>query len=83
MNQDCNCNARKCDCERVVSKNIEIDTPVSVEPTVKIGKIKQECGKPQICRTHGCEFIIKQTICVEIPICYDVGVDVGDSCTDC
>ena len=86
MNKDCNCatpSKKDCDCVSVICKNIEIDTPVSVDPSIKVGKIKRECGKPQICHVRGCEFVIKQTICVEIPICYDVDVDVGDSYTDC
>jgi len=85
MNKNCGCpicNNRDCNCESLTNKNIEINTPVNVEPTVKVGKIRRECGKPQICHVRGCEFVIKQTICVEIPICYDIDVDIGDSYTD-
>ena len=86
MDKSCNCpicNHSNCACERVINKDIEISTPVSASPIVKVGKIKRECCKPQICHVRGCEFVIKQIICVEIPICYDVDVDIGDSYTDC
>ena len=78
-------------CRSITKKPIEISTPVKIEPIVKVGKITKECGKPVICWdtekepdfTRACEFVIKQTIYVEIPICYDVETDVGESYVDC
>jgi len=82
---------RDCKCKSITKTPIEISTPVKIKPIVKVGRITEECGKPEICWCNekgsdckrACEFVIKQTIYVEIPICYDVETDVGESYVDC
>jgi len=78
-------------CKSITKTPIEISTPIKIEPIVKVGRITKECGKPEIrwdtekksdCN-RACEFVIKQTIYVEIPICYDVETDIGESYVDC
>ena len=92
MNNDCNCAAcRDTACRSTVKKNIDISTPVRVEPNVRAGRIRTECYRPRICPpTEGdfegnraCDFVIKQTINVEIPMFYDVETDIGESHIDC
>ena len=95
MNNNCSCSKNACGkdhkCRSITKKPIDIDTPVRVEPTVKVGRIKTEYQRPEVCWydegeadcKHACEFVIRQTISVEIPICYDVQTDVGESCVDC
>ena len=97
MNRNCDCSKAPCGrdhaCEHTVNQAVEINTPVSIEPTVNVGEIITECARSEICRRtetksncnhkRTCEFVIKQTICVEIPISYDVETDVGESYVDC
>ena len=78
-------------CKSTTKKPIDINTPVKLEPIVTVGRINTECAKPEISRqswkksecNRTCEFVIKQTIYVEIPICYDVDSDIGPSFIDC
>ena len=83
-------------CKHTIKKPIDIQTPVKLEPSVTVGRISTECAKPEISRQYNsqnnsrceggnraCEFVIKQTIYVEIPICYDVDSDIGPSYVDC
>ena len=91
MNNNCGCpeNTRDRDhaCKSTVKKPIDIFTPVSIEPTVRAGRIKTHCDRPRICWptdcNRTCDFIIKQTIYVEIPMHYNVETDIGDSHIDC
>ena len=78
-------------CRSVTKKPIDISTPITVEPNVRVGRINTECADSEIlwrnerksgCR-RTCEFVVKQTIFVEIPISYDVNTDVGESFIDC
>lgn len=78
-------------CKSIAKTPVKISTPIKIEPIAKIGRITKECGKPEIywnteekCnRNRACEFVIKQTIYVEIPLCYDVETEIGESYVDC
>jgi len=80
-------------CKNTIKAPIGISTPVRVEPSVMHGRVNVHCGTPEIVRNSGksrecnggggCEFVISQTICVEIPICYDVDTDIGASYIEC
>ena len=93
MNNSCGCSGNSCakghKCKSVTKKPIGISTPVRVEPTVKPGRIRTKYERPQICwpaESEGkcaCDFVIKQTIYVEIPMYYNVETDVGESYVDC
>ena len=95
MSKNCNCHRNTCrrdwKCKSRANQLMDINTPVRVEPIVDVGRIKTVYRRPRICfhtkRPNcckcACEFIIKQTIDVEIPICYDVDVDIGNSYVDC
>jgi len=93
INYDCfdHSHDRDRKCKSITKTPIEINTPIKIDPIIKIGKITKECGKLEICWDteknpgckRACEFIIKQTIYVEIPICYDVETDIGESYVDC
>ena len=92
-NFDCyeNNNDKDCKCKSITKKPVDISTPVKIEPIVNVGKITTECSKSEICWNtekkpdckRACEFVIKKTIYVEIPICYDVDVQVNPSYIDC
>ena len=83
------CGGRDCACESVTRQRLDVSTPVRVVPIVQAGSIMINCEKPKICGfterpcKRVCEFIIKQTINIEIPICYDIRTDIGDSFIDC
>jgi len=70
-------------CTKTVTACVEAATPVSLEVTPRMTETHIECGTPRICdwsesrycRKNRCEFTVKQTIIVEIPISYDVKVD--------
>ena len=94
MNSNCNCPAcRSTSCSSTIRKPIDISTPVRVEPNVRAGRIRTQCERPRICppsdggfdcaRDRACDFVIKQTINVEIPMHYDVKTDIGESHIDC
>ena len=94
MNNNYNCPAcRSTGCKSTVRKPIDVLTPVRIEPNVRAGRIRTECERPRICppsdsefdcnRNRVCDFVIKQTINVEIPMFYDVETNIGESHIDC
>ena len=94
MNNDCNCSAcRSTRCKNTLRKPIDIFTPVRVEPDVRAGRIRTQRERPGICppseselgcnHDRACDFVIKQTINVEIPMHYDVKTDIGESHIGC
>ena len=84
-------------CCSVVKKKIGVQTPVEVKVKTHSGHVKVMCSTPyitgggieQAAHHHGgcggtkCEFVINQTICLEIPISYRVRTDVKDSFVNC
>ena len=78
-------------CRTVVTKRVEVQTPVSVDVSTRSGDVNIVCSKPRItsgppraeCSSGRCEFTVNQMICVEIPIRYRVQTDVKDSYVDC
>lgn len=93
MNRHCGCHRnthyRDWKCKSIINQSIDINTPIRIEPTVKVGRMRTRCRKPRICfhtdngNKSACEYVIKQTIDIEIPVCYDVETDIGDSYIDC
>lgn len=97
INKDCK-TAQKI-CEDVVNANVCISAKVVIDPIVEIGPIRTEClPKPEVIpcdekfvpgRDKSCSFIVRQRVCVEIPIAFGTsttaipfgmackGVDVG------
>ena len=74
------------------NKKIEISTPVKIKANSSIENVKIECGEPRIshyskpCCYHdknNCEFIVQQTLNVEIPISYCVKATGGNSYVNC
>lgn len=75
-----------------VTENAEVFLPVTIDPSVSIGKIKTEshgdpivvCEKDE-CK-HVCKLLITQKICVKIPLIYSVTVCASEDgikcCTD-
>ena len=76
-------------CESTTRQRMDVSTPVRVVPVVQVGSARIDCEEPKICGyaerpcKRVCEFIIKQKINIEIPICYDIRTDIGDSFVDC
>ena len=95
MNRNCNCHndswIQNRQCKSIANKSIDVNTPVRVEPRVEVGRIRTACQRPRIFfqperrpnHRHACDFVIRQTINVEIPISYDVETNIGDSYVDC
>ena len=86
-----NNNNEKKECKKITNKCIEVNTPVKLETIVDIEDISVKSNEPQIIcnskkKCHNnyiCEFVIKQTLLVEIPICYQTDADAGDSFVKC
>lgn len=65
-------------CKNVVHENVSIAAKITIEPIVDIGPISTEClSKPEIVPYDGkysqdgkCSFIVRQRICVEVPITF-------------
>ena len=76
-------------CKRTVIQKADVSVPVEIKPNATIGRIKSECiGEPHItserCNQEGgCRFVITQTICVRIPIQYNVQTEVGENEITC
>ena len=89
MNKNKNCETKEC--KTVVEQSMEICTPFKLEPMVWVGDMVMECLESEIrkrpkndCQNrNSCEFMVKQTIKVEIPICYSVQVAAGDNYIEC
>ena len=75
----------------VVTKCLKANTPIRLKVVPELGCANVECGTPKICffskpfccSRNSCEFIVEQTIMVEIPIRYFIKADVGESYIDC
>ena len=75
-------------CETVTNQIIGVNTPVKLKPLVDIGEMKIDCRDLKLLKSpcsnkNNCEFTIKQTVSVEIPISYHVDVDTKESYVDC
>ena len=83
-------------CLATTNHNIDVNTPIRLNPIVDIGKVKIECQTPKVCgpiqkgcecchckRNKSCDYVIKQTLNIEIPISYSVETDAGNSFIDC
>jgi hypothetical protein len=88
---DLECNYKN-NCVGVVKQIVEVNTPVSLEAIANINNTKVDCGEPKICSfskpncyhdNKTCEFTIKQTLCVEIPISYQIKTKAGNSYMEC
>lgn len=76
-----------CDKQNIVHQLVKVQAQVKVTPVVKHGipkvycvdaSMKPGCNRDFDCSCCGsdCNFTLIQTICVEIPICFDADVDI-------
>lgn len=85
-----------CDKEEIVHQFLEVQAQVTVTPLVNHGTPKAYCVDSDIkqdgnwdCvwrpgrRRDKCTFTLSKVICVEIPITFDVDVDVDQGITRC
>jgi hypothetical protein len=74
-------------CKRVVVQKADVSVPIEIRPSAVVGRITSECmGEPRITNeSHPecCHVTITQTICVIIPIEYNVTSRVEDSEVSC
>ena len=89
MNEDLNNPTTTCPVTG--KRNIDLCVPVSVIPFAEVGKIITKCvGKPTVengnCKgkaNEHCDFIIKQTISVEVPVEFGAKVTTGETFVVC
>ena len=90
MNEELN--ATTATCPVTGKRNVDLCVPVSVIPFAQVGKITTECvGKPSVeskdkCpgkTNENCNFIIKQTISVEVPVEFGAKVTTGETFVVC
>ena len=72
-----------------ITENAEVFLPISIDPSVTVGKIKTECvGEPIVicgkdeCK-HTCKLLVTQKLCIKIPLIYSVVVCVEDESIKC
>ena len=79
-------------CIAKTKRLVDVVTPIKLEVIASSEAMDIKCGRPRICdcsrcyshcHKDGCEFTIKQTLCVEIPISYKVEAKTGPSKTNC
>ena len=80
----------RCDdeiCKRIISRKADVNVPIEIKPAAVVGKIEADCcGEPRIVEHESkdsCRITIIQSICVKIPIKYNVSTNVGDSSVVC
>lgn len=67
----------------------DISVPIEIKPNVTIGKIDTQCcGAPVVCckdnnTNNTCEINITQTVCIKIPINYNIMACIGEEKIDC
>ena len=62
-------------------------TPLNVCVAAKVGDVDictcqpqvKRCSKPSICQKSSTEFVIRQRLIIEVPLIYNVKVDVGET----
>ena len=72
------CQTAKGVCKNVVHEDVCISAKVVIDPIVDIGPIATHCiRKPEIAPCNGkcaptnsCSFVVRQRICVEVPIAF-------------
>lgn len=79
-------------CTAYTYQSATVSVPVAVRPQVKLGTIDTYCcGEPQItpspykivCKPGGCDFVLTQNICVEVPIHFSADAFQGCPKTMC
>ena len=79
-------------CPVIGHQSVELCVPVSVHPFAKVGRIVTKCfGKPiiksgDVCKgeqKENCNFTIKQTISIEVPIEFGTTIDTGETFITC
>ncbi|MGN0115147.1 MAG: hypothetical protein ACI396_07445 [Acutalibacteraceae bacterium] len=79
-------------CQKVGRQYANVSLPVELTPKTKIGKIEAKCcGEPTVCCqtddcSNTCKVVITQTICINIPIRYELTACTGEcsiECCDC
>ena len=79
------------DCENTVTQCLKTYTPIKLKVQSELGDTDIECGKPEICfasQAKCCkkdcfEFVVEQTLMVEIPVKYYISADIGESHIEC
>ena len=69
-------------------QTIDICVPIEVHPFAKVGEITVKCCDDPIVKEDEededkCSFIIKQKICIEVPIEFGAETETGDTFIDC
>ena len=86
-----NCETKMGEPCSAVTKCLEASTPIKLRVESELGDTNIECGPPEICffsrpfwcRRNSCEFVVNQTLMVEIPIRYLIKADAGESHVEC
>jgi len=85
---DCNSQNK---CDAAVEQCVAVHTPIRLEVASEPTDMEIECGipricsysKPRCCRKSSREFVVKQFLCVKIPISYTVKADMLESYIEC
>lgn len=80
-------------CSRTVTRCSEVCVPIRVNPIASVGEpITRCCGRPEVTVREnalqqncpcGCNIVVRQCVCVSIPITYCTAIDVQPTEVDC
>ncbi|MEF9915995.1 MAG: hypothetical protein RR275_05055 [Lachnospiraceae bacterium] len=92
MQGDCICGTENQTCTNILSQYTKVSVPIRIKPCAEVGELIADCyGEPTItvrqCQNSncecGCDFVITQCICIQIPMEYSVESNVGSTAFTC